>query len=622
MRSLTIRLLFALASLHVCNVYAAFTIGDRVQANGLVWVRQTPGGAYVGDQASGVQGTILDGPIVAKIGGVGNNYNWYKIDWPSPPDGWVADVGLVVVPPNKPTAQTKTATSIADTSATLNGYINPNGQGTTAYFEYGTTTGYGSTTPQGNFGTTPQDLAYPISGLTPGTIYHFRIVAYNSGGTRYGNDQTFQTPKSTMGAVSTLMPLCIHASDSTYNVIDLLVAHTPSATSAAGATSALQHAIITAIANMNSALANSHISSRIRLLATKAVTYHESGVAPTDLERLLNPHDTFLDEVSSMRGELGADLVALIVGNSDQGGIAKELTGDTVDPNNASVLATYRRMMDVEALAHELGHVMGAGHAWVTVDDDPNHAGGGIFPFSYGYQFTHNGQVYGDIMSYAELYTGPNGLPGKILPYYSNPQVTWQGVPIGRAADVVAPADNARTLNATGSAVAQFQPTRVSASSSIRVANSGDVSLTITSIAITPTSAWITLPVSLPILIPPGEASQIPVNVDFAKAPPGFSNTRLVVTSDASGNSASDSEVLIMLDKQPASEPPQVAARSVAGSVVLSIVARPQEVVTVWKSSDLRTWSSVFQTNSPGAFTWTGTASGLSPYGFFKVSAP
>src|SRR5205814_6970911 len=53
-----------------------------------------------------------------------------------------------------PTVQTLVATAVTGTSAQLNGYLSPNGLNTTAYFQYGTTTGYGSTTPSGNFGTT------------------------------------------------------------------------------------------------------------------------------------------------------------------------------------------------------------------------------------------------------------------------------------------------------------------------------------------------------------------------------------------------------------------------------------------------------------------------------------
>jgi hypothetical protein len=89
-----VALLVGLACLQSEIVYA-FNVGDTVQANGLVWVRQTAGGTYIGDQPSGTQGTVIGGPTVAKIGGAGTSYNWYNINWPSSPDGWVADVGLV-----------------------------------------------------------------------------------------------------------------------------------------------------------------------------------------------------------------------------------------------------------------------------------------------------------------------------------------------------------------------------------------------------------------------------------------------------------------------------------------------------------------------------------------------
>ena len=39
-----------------------------------------------------------------------------------------------------------------------------------------------------------QDVSGNISGLTTHTTYHFRIVATNSAGTRFGSDQDLTTP--------------------------------------------------------------------------------------------------------------------------------------------------------------------------------------------------------------------------------------------------------------------------------------------------------------------------------------------------------------------------------------------------------------------------------------------
>ena len=46
-----------------------------------------------------------------------------------------------------PVATTNLATNITASSAALNGSVNPSGSTTTVYFQYGTTTSYGQTTP-------------------------------------------------------------------------------------------------------------------------------------------------------------------------------------------------------------------------------------------------------------------------------------------------------------------------------------------------------------------------------------------------------------------------------------------------------------------------------------------
>jgi hypothetical protein len=94
------------------------------------------------------------------------------------------------------------ASSITPTAATLNATVNPQGSPTTFHFEYGTTTAYGSTAP-----TTPGDagsgqgdatVSAPVTGLTPGSVYHFRVVADNgTGGAQNGADQTFKTAPAT-----------------------------------------------------------------------------------------------------------------------------------------------------------------------------------------------------------------------------------------------------------------------------------------------------------------------------------------------------------------------------------------------------------------------------------------
>ena len=94
-----------------------------------------------------------------------------------------------------PTVTTSDATSVAASTATLNGSVNPNGLSTTYYFEYGTTTNYGSTTTStdAGTGTTAISVSADLTGLSEGTTYHFRLVATNSVGTSNGDDKTFTT---------------------------------------------------------------------------------------------------------------------------------------------------------------------------------------------------------------------------------------------------------------------------------------------------------------------------------------------------------------------------------------------------------------------------------------------
>jgi uncharacterized delta-60 repeat protein len=94
-----------------------------------------------------------------------------------------------------PIVNTNAATNVTSSSATLNGTVNPHGLTTSVYFQYGTTTGYGSTTAasQNYTGNTTQSVSADITGLSPNTTYHFRLVGMNSAGTRFSGDMTFTT---------------------------------------------------------------------------------------------------------------------------------------------------------------------------------------------------------------------------------------------------------------------------------------------------------------------------------------------------------------------------------------------------------------------------------------------
>ncbi|MEK7152101.1 MAG: hypothetical protein AAB773_01595 [Patescibacteria group bacterium] len=94
----------------------------------------------------------------------------------------------------QPFVSTNSATNITQSSATLNGYVNPyNISNTTRWFEWGTTQSLGNKTNSISHGSTAMNVSDTISGLANNTTYYFRVVAQNSYGTTYGNILSFTT---------------------------------------------------------------------------------------------------------------------------------------------------------------------------------------------------------------------------------------------------------------------------------------------------------------------------------------------------------------------------------------------------------------------------------------------
>ena len=110
-----------------------------------------------------------------------------------------------------PAATTGPATSVGARSAIVSGAVDPGGESTSWYVEYGKTTTYGARTAArsaGN-GTSGVDVSEHLTGLETGITYHYRIVASNADGSTRGADTAFTTrgaPEVATGAASAIGP--------------------------------------------------------------------------------------------------------------------------------------------------------------------------------------------------------------------------------------------------------------------------------------------------------------------------------------------------------------------------------------------------------------------------------
>jgi hypothetical protein len=139
-----------------------------------------------------------DAPVSANLTGLASStayhYRLVAVSSAGTTDG--ADQTFTTTTP--PTVTTGTPSRITRSWAGISGVVNPEGQATTYYFRYGTTTAYGlQSSPQSaGSGTGPVGVHGDIYGLTADTTYHYQLVAQNAGGTSYGADQTLVTTSS------------------------------------------------------------------------------------------------------------------------------------------------------------------------------------------------------------------------------------------------------------------------------------------------------------------------------------------------------------------------------------------------------------------------------------------
>ena len=227
------------------------------------------------------------------------------------------------------------------------------------------------------------------------------------------------------------------ASSGTPATIRVLVVVTNGAVAAYGGN--MQSLVQLAVAESNQGYINSNVGITLELAGYETTSYAESSSFSTDLSRFRSTSDGVMDSIHTSRNNTRADVAVLVINNASSCGLASSI-GSTAATAFAAV--HWDCATGYYSFAHEIGHLQSARHD-IATDSSTS-------PYAYGHGYRYepaSGARWRTIMAYACTAGCPR------LNFWSNPNINYNGVPMGIAAS----ADNQRVLVNTKATVAAFR---------------------------------------------------------------------------------------------------------------------------------------------------------------------
>lgn len=212
--------------------------------------------------------------------------------------------------------------------------------------------------------------------------------------------------------------------------IDLLVAYTASASSA---TADIDSLIQLAVDEANQSYLNSGVNIHLNLVGKMQSQISETNNSTTAILSSFASDSAVLNQ----KAATGADVAVMIINKNEYCGLANAIMANA---SNAYAVVHYSCATGYFSFAHEIGHLQGARH------DHANDSATTPYPYGHGYQSLATSPAWRTIMAY-DCAGGCTRLQ-----YWSNPNVTYNGAPMGTTTTN----NNARVLNETANTVANF----------------------------------------------------------------------------------------------------------------------------------------------------------------------